>query len=196
MVLVVVFNLAIIVFLKFYTPVANLLNTLFGKFGWNAQVPSLKLVLPLGISFYTLQAIGYLVDVYRKKLPAEKNFFKVALFLCFFPQILEGPIAKYDQTAEQLYEGHKFDYKQVAFGAQRVLWGLLKKNGGGGQIVLACQDRFRQTCRLRRRCKLATDIVLHLATVRRFLGLYRRGNRISVFFATALLFLIVFSADK
>ena len=127
MVLVVVFNLAIIVFLKFYTPVANLLNTLFGKFGWNAQVPSLKLVLPLGISFYTLQAIGYLVDVYRKKLPAEKNFFKVALFLCFFPQILEGPIAKYDQTAEQLYEGHKFDYKQVAFGAQRVLWGLFKK---------------------------------------------------------------------
>lgn len=127
MVLVVVFNLAIIVFLKFYMPVANLLNTLFGKFGWNAQVPSLKLVLPLGISFYTLQAIGYLVDVYRKKLPAEKNFFKVALFLCFFPQILEGPIAKYDQTAEQLYEGHKFDYKQVAFGAQRVLWGLFKK---------------------------------------------------------------------
>ncbi len=85
------------------------------------------MVLPLGISFYTLQAIGYLVDVYRKKLPAEKNFFKVALFLCFFPQILEGPIAKYDQTAEQLYEGHKFDYKQVAFGAQRVLWGLFKK---------------------------------------------------------------------
>ena len=84
-------------------------------------------MLPLGISFYTLQAIGYLVDVYRKKLPAEKNFFKVALFLCFFPQILEGPIAKYDQTAEQLYEGHKFDYKQVAFGAQRVLWGLFKK---------------------------------------------------------------------
>ena len=127
MLLTILLNVGIIAFLKFYSPFAALLNSVFKKVNFDAQIPSLKLILPLGISFYTLQAIGYLIDVYRKKIVAEKNFFKVALFLCFFPQILEGPIAKYDQTAAQLYEGHKFDYKTVAFGAQRILWGLFKK---------------------------------------------------------------------
>ena len=127
MLLTILLNVGIIAFLKFYSPFTALLNSVFKKINFDAQIPSLKLILPLGISFYTLQAIGYLIDVYRKKIVAEKNFFKVALFLCFFPQILEGPIAKYDQTAAQLCEGHKFDYKTVAFGAQRILWGLFKK---------------------------------------------------------------------
>ena len=71
-------NVGVIAFLKFYPPLSTLFNSILKKVHFNAQLPSLKLILPLGISFYTLQAIGYLVDVYRKKIVAEKNFFKVA----------------------------------------------------------------------------------------------------------------------
>ena len=84
MLLTILLNVGIIAFLKFYSPFAALLNSVFKKVNFDAQIPSLKLILPLGISFYTLQAIGYLIDVYRKKIVAEKNFFKVALFLCFY----------------------------------------------------------------------------------------------------------------
>lgn len=81
----------------------------------------------LGISYYTLQAIGYLVDVYRGKYEADKNFFRLSLFLGYFPQLIEGPIGRYDDLAYQLYEGHPFDYTQTAHGIQLFLWGLFKK---------------------------------------------------------------------
>lgn len=67
MLLTILLNVGIIAFLKFYSPFAALLNSVFKKVNFDAQIPSLKLILPLGISFYTLQAIGYLIDVYRKK---------------------------------------------------------------------------------------------------------------------------------
>lgn len=108
----------------------------------------MKVLLPLGISFYTLQAIGYLIDVYRKKYAAETNFCKLSLFLIFFPQILEGPISRYDQTADQLYEGHKADYKGITYGLQRILWGLFKKMVVAGPSVPFGQDRFRQSRKL------------------------------------------------
>ncbi|MEA4965916.1 MAG: MBOAT family O-acyltransferase [Oscillospiraceae bacterium] len=86
-----------------------------------------KLLMPLGISFYTLQAAGYLLDVYRGKYAADRNLGRVALFLCFFPQITEGPIGRYDLLARPLYEGHSFNYQQFTFGLQRIVWGAFKK---------------------------------------------------------------------
>ena len=85
------------------------------------------LLLPIGISFYTLQAIGYMVDVYRQNQEADNNIFKFALFMSFFPQIVQGPFARYGHLAGQLYEGHDFDYDRVMKGAQLILWGLMKK---------------------------------------------------------------------
>lgn len=126
-VLIIVFNLAIIGVLKYYNFFGGTLNSLFSLMHIDAKIPAMKMLLPLGISFYTLQAIGYLIDVYRKKYAAETNFCKLSLFLIFFPQILEGPISRYDQTADQLYEGHKADYKGITYGLQRILWGLFKK---------------------------------------------------------------------
>lgn len=120
-------NLGIIAFLKYYNFFGNTLNMIAISAGGTSFMPTLKLFLPIGISFYTLQAIGYIVDVYRGKYPAEVQFGKVALFLMFFPQIMEGPIAKYDQTADQLFEGHRLDYQNITFGLQRILWGLFKK---------------------------------------------------------------------
>ena len=87
----------------------------------------LGLALPLGISFYTLQAISYVVDLSRGKCPVQKNYFKLTLWLGFFPQMVQGPICRYTDTADQLFTPHEFDYRRIKFGAQLLLWGFFKK---------------------------------------------------------------------
>ncbi len=106
------------------TVIANLAVLLTVKFGLLAGV---NLLVPMGISFYTLQVIAYCVDVYRGNVQAQSNFFKYLLFVSFFPQILQGPIPRYEQLGTQLYEGHDFDYRKVKFGLQLLLWGLFLK---------------------------------------------------------------------
>lgn len=83
--------------------------------------------VPLGISYYTMSLIGYMADVYWRKEKAEHNYFSLLLFAVYFPKILEGPISKHRLVAEQLREGHAFDYQRFCFGLQRVLWGYFKK---------------------------------------------------------------------
>lgn len=85
------------------------------------------LIVPLGISFYTLQIISYLADIYTGKIDAQKNLAKYALFILFFPQIIQGPIPRYAQLAEQLYAGHLFDEKKFVKGTQLILWGFFIK---------------------------------------------------------------------
>lgn len=87
----------------------------------------LTLGLPMGISFFMFQSTGYVVDVYRGVCKAEKNPFKFALFVSFFPQLVQGPISKFTQVAPSMYQPHAFDGKQVSFGLQRMLWGYFKK---------------------------------------------------------------------
>lgn len=88
---------------------------------------SVNWVLPLGISFYTFQSIGYLIDVKRGKYPPEKNFLKYALFASFFPQMIQGPISRYDMLSKTLYEGADFDMDRLGRGLVRILWGAAKK---------------------------------------------------------------------
>ena len=85
------------------------------------------LLLPIGISFYTLQAISYVVDLYHRKTKADRNPLKFLLFMSFFPQIVQGPIPRHSKLATQLYEGHKFDYHRLCMGVQLILWGFMKK---------------------------------------------------------------------
>lgn len=84
-------------------------------------------VAPIGISYYTLQTISYMTDVYRGITKPEKNFAKIALYLSFFPQIMEGPISRFKETAESLYAGEDIKYDNLIMGYQRILWGLFKK---------------------------------------------------------------------
>lgn len=91
------------------------------------QVLSVRVLVPLGVSFFTLQAVGYVVDVYREKYSVERNFFKFALFLSYFPIIVQGPISRLDQLGTQLFQGHKFDYTGVKQGLLLMGWGLFKK---------------------------------------------------------------------
>ena len=106
--------------------IANV-NGILGAFGQLEKLSPVTLVLPLGISYYTFQSIGYLIDVYRGTTEAEKNPFKFALFVSFFPQILQGPIGRYDRLASQLYGQKCFSLTRIERGLQLMLWGYFKK---------------------------------------------------------------------
>lgn len=87
----------------------------------------ISLVVPLGISFYTLQLLAYIVDVYSNKIVPEENIAKFMLFASFFPQLIQGPIPRYNQLHSQLIEGHRFDEKQVVKGFCYIIWGFFLK---------------------------------------------------------------------
>ncbi len=91
------------------------------------QLPVPQFMLPLGISFYTMMAASYLFDVYRGLIQPDRNIGRLALYLSFFPTIMEGPICRYQDTAEQLWKTEKVHYQGLASGSQRILWGLFKK---------------------------------------------------------------------
>ena len=97
----------------------------------------MTLALPMGISFYMFQSMGYVVDVCRGTVKAERNFLKLALFASFFPQLVQGPINRYQPLTATLYGPHKFDPKQVSFGLQRMLWGYFKKLVVADRIAVA-----------------------------------------------------------
>ena len=87
----------------------------------------LKIAVPVGISYYTLEAAGYLLEVKWKRIKPERDFVKLALFLGFFPQTMEGPIARYQDTADQLVSGKDLQSEDLRDGSVRILWGLFKK---------------------------------------------------------------------
>ena len=106
---------------------------LLGVFKYTDEVlrltgqPVLGLLLPLGISFYTFQSMGYLMDVYNGKYAPEASLPRFALFVSFFPQLIQGPIGRYDQLAPQLKQPRSVDFKEFERGAMLVVWGLFKK---------------------------------------------------------------------
>lgn len=92
---------------------------------WN--VPTFDIILPVGISFYTFQALSYTMDVYREEIYAEKNFFRYALFVSFFPQLVAGPIERSKNLLKQLAVPHKFDFHKAREGFLLMLWGYFLK---------------------------------------------------------------------
>ena len=86
-----------------------------------------RLFVPIGLSYFTLQAVSYVMDVYWKRIPSEQHYSRVLLFLCYFPQILQGPISRYRELSYELYEKpHGFQWHNVKYGVQRMLWGYFK----------------------------------------------------------------------
>ena len=119
---VLICNFGILVFLKYFR---YYIEVIAGSY-MGIQL-ELGVLIPLGISFYTFQTAAYIIDLYRGKIDADRNIFKFALFVSFFPQIIQGPISRYDQLADQLYEGHDFSYTNLTHGMQLMLWGFFKK---------------------------------------------------------------------
>ena len=91
------------------------------------KLPRWDFVVPLGLSYFIFQSVGYVIDVYRGKLPAQKNPLKYGLFVSFFPQMVQGPISRYDQLAPQLLAERSLDWRDLKFGIQLCLWGYFKK---------------------------------------------------------------------
>lgn len=114
--LVLILNFGVLALLKYTSPILEA-----------AGRPALNLLLPLGISFYTFQSMGYLIDVYNGKYAPERNPARFALFVSFFPQLIQGPIARHDQLAQQLITPHRFDLDNIYRGALLILWGFFKK---------------------------------------------------------------------
>jgi len=136
----VILDLGTLLFLKYFNFFASNSNRLLKYAG--IELPMLQLLLPIGISFYTLQAIAYMVDVYRGKYEPDKHFGKFMLFMSYFPQIVQGPIARHNQLAHQLYEEHKFDYKRFMYGLQLILWGYMKKMIIADRIAIPVNQIF------------------------------------------------------
>lgn len=133
-------NFGLLAFLKYYNFAAAGVNILLSKAG--LALPTFSLLLPLGISFYTFQSAGYLIDLYRGRYQAEANPAKLALFVSFFPQIIQGPISRFEQLGPQLTAPHDLDYDQLKYGIQLLLWGYLKKIIIADRAVVAVNKVF------------------------------------------------------
>lgn len=127
---------------KFTDIMLMTINRLFSK-----SLSLFNLTLPLGISFYTFQAVGYTIDIYRGKCKAQRNPLKLALWLSFFPQMIQGPICRYNETANQLYEGHRPEYRRIKFGVQLMIWGFFKKLVIADRIATITNTVFYNTNR-------------------------------------------------
>lgn len=122
-----VLNLAILFFFKYFNFLTETISLGLSLFGLSWQPPLLDVLLPIGISFYTFQALGYTVDVYRGDILPERNFIHYALFVSFFPQLVAGPIERSGNILRQIKEEHPFCPENLRDGALPVLWGLFKK---------------------------------------------------------------------
>lgn len=120
-------NLCILAFFKYFYFGIDCLNYLLRLIHLNEVAWNHDILLPVGISFYTLQALGYLIDVYRGDIPTEKNFLRYALFVSFFPQLVAGPIERSKNLLTQLREGHSLQYENIRRGMLLILYGLFLK---------------------------------------------------------------------
>ena len=121
LIIAVVFNIGTLVLFKYTGMFVTAFNSVT-----HLSVPVPEIVLPIGISFYTFQALSYVIDVYRGEVGVQKNYFKVLLYITFFPQLIAGPIVKYRDIAEQI-DNRSQSIEKIAQGLRRFVCGLAKK---------------------------------------------------------------------
>lgn len=129
----IVINLGFLGFFKYYNFFAESFAELISMFGFKANIWSLKVILPVGISFYTFHGLSYIIDIYKKRIKAERNFIDYSLFVSFFPLLVAGPIERATHLLPQIKVERQFNYYNVVNGLRQILWGLFKK------IVIADQ---------------------------------------------------------
>jgi D-alanyl-lipoteichoic acid acyltransferase DltB (MBOAT superfamily) len=120
-------NLSILFFFKYYNFAIDSITAVYNKIGMTVDLPILDVLLPVGISFYTFQALSYTVDVYRGDIKPTRHFGKYALFVSFFPQLVAGPIERTTNLLPQFDRKVKFDYDRMKSGLYLIAWGLFKK---------------------------------------------------------------------
>ena len=122
-----VLNLAILFLFKYYNFLSSNISMGLDACGLKIDIPELGFILPVGISFYTFQALGYSIDVYRGTTKVERDFATYALFVSFFPQLVAGPIERSNNLLPQFKQQHRFDYEAVLSGVKLMVWGYFMK---------------------------------------------------------------------
>lgn len=120
-------ELSMLFLLKYINIVPNTINGFGNLFNIDLHFTTFNLIAPIGISYYTLSLWGYMVDVYRTTTEAERNYFKLALFACYYPCIVSGPFIRYPEMKEEMFAVRKFDWNNIFMGFHRIVYGLLKK---------------------------------------------------------------------
>jgi alginate O-acetyltransferase complex protein AlgI len=120
-------NIGVLAVFKYYNFLNDNLSVLLNSIGYENQIPHLGILLPIGLSFHTFQAMSYTIEVYRGKQKAERNFGIYSLYVMFYPQLVAGPIERPQNLIHQFYEKHYFEYHRVVEGLKMMLWGLFMK---------------------------------------------------------------------
>lgn len=120
-------NLSVLGYFKYANFFIDNINQVLHHMHLVYEMPMVDVLLPVGISFYTFQALSYTMDIYRDEIYAEKNFFRYALFVSFFPQLVAGPIERSKNLLRQLNEKHRFSFEQARSGFMLMLWGYFLK---------------------------------------------------------------------
>ena len=123
----IVLNLGILGLFKYYNFFVDNLELLFSAMGFHLDMMTMSIILPVGISFYTFQALSYTIDIYQQKLPATHDIIEFFAFISFFPQLVAGPIERATNLLPQFQKDRKFDYAKAVDGLRQMLWGFLKK---------------------------------------------------------------------
>lgn len=123
----IVLNLLILATFKYYNFFTENFTALCHQLGWNVDWPTLSIILPVGISFYTFQALSYSIDVYQRKLPPTRDVVAFFAYISFFPQLVAGPIERATNLLPQFLAKRSFNYAQAVDGCRQMLWGFVKK---------------------------------------------------------------------
>ena len=133
--LCIIINLLILFTFKYYNFAVNTITSTFSLTGYRIYIPHSDFLLPVGISFYTFQCIGYIIDVYRKDIKPEKNLITYALFVSFFPQLVAGPIERAKNLLPQFHAKHTFDDNAFIDGLKMMIWGFFMKLCIAGNVA-------------------------------------------------------------
>ena len=117
----IIVDLGLLIYFKYFNFIIDNINNLF-----HSHINAIDVIMPIGISFYTFQALSYVIDVFRGDCKAQKDIYKLALYICLFPQLIAGPIVKYHDVAEQI-EDREVNFDKVTIGVKRFIIGLSKK---------------------------------------------------------------------
>ncbi len=131
-------NLSFLFYFKYFNFVIDNINLAL-----HTHIDFVDVIMPIGISFYTFQAMSYLIDVYRKEIPAQRDVYKLALYIVLFPQLVAGPIVKYHDVCEQIDE-RKVEFKYVIIGLKRFIIGLAKKVLIANTLAVVVDKIFEQ----------------------------------------------------
>ena len=139
LILTIAINLGFLIYFKYFNFILDNINNIF-----HSHINTLDIIMPIGISFYTFQALSYVVDVYRGECKVQKNIYKLALYICLFPQLIAGPIVKYHDVADQI-DNREVTFDKVTIGVKRFIIGLSKKVLIANTLAVVVDNIFSQS---------------------------------------------------